>query len=183
MKKRLEGVDMDSRIKWNNNRLDELDMKVREGLPLKVIGSYFGVSRQRLYQVMQKYGIETKLKQKRERACEGDPIRYKLYHRLKNNQNLLNKKHPGVYKNDATIEDLLPAPEVCPILGERLEYLDYLGRGHPSYASIDRIDPTLGYDSGNVHIISNRANRIKNNSTPEELRKIADYIDNVSTLT
>jgi hypothetical protein len=39
--------------------------------------------------------------------------------------------------------------------------------------SFDRIDPTKGYIKGNVQIVSQRANRIKSNSTLEEFEEMA----------
>ena len=40
-----------------------------------------------------------------------------------------------------------------------------------------RINPSLGYIKGNVQILSNRANRLKNNATASELSLIADFMD------
>lgn len=76
-----------------------------------------------------------------------------------------------------TVDNVL-WPEVCPVLGLRLDYF-IRGRGKLSeYSpSLDRIDPALGYYPENVRVISNRANRIKNDGTAEEHRKIAAYID------
>jgi hypothetical protein len=42
--------------------------------------------------------------------------------------------------------------------------------------SIDRIDPSKGYTPDNVWLISQRANRIKNDATPEELKLIAEAV-------
>jgi hypothetical protein len=42
---------------------------------------------------------------------------------------------------------------------------------------LDRIDNNEGYVKGNVAVISFRANTLKNNATAEELRAIADYMD------
>lgn len=66
-------------------------------------------------------------------------------------------------------------PDICPILGIPLT----MGEGHPipNSPSLDRIDPTKGYVKGNVMVISHRANTIKSNATPEELRKIADFYE------
>jgi len=69
-------------------------------------------------------------------------------------------------------------PERCPMLGIPLVY----GRtgnkqNREDSPSLDRIDPTKGYTLDNVHVISMRANRIKNNARPDELRAIADYMD------
>jgi hypothetical protein len=42
--------------------------------------------------------------------------------------------------------------------------------------TLDRINNSCGYVPGNVAVISWRANRIKCDATPEELRRIADYV-------
>lgn len=58
-------------------------------------------------------------------------------------------------------------PDLCPVLHVLLEVGDY------DYTpSIDRIDPKQGYVKGNVRIISNRANVLKNSATREELELI-----------
>jgi len=61
-------------------------------------------------------------------------------------------------------------PEVCPVLGLKLQS----GSGRPcdSSPSLDRIIPAMGYVSGNVRVISYRANALKSNATLEELRAI-----------
>ena len=47
--------------------------------------------------------------------------------------------------------------------------------------SLDRLIPELGYVRGNVTVISYRANRIKNNSTLEELKLIASWVERQET--
>ena len=42
--------------------------------------------------------------------------------------------------------------------------------------SLDRIDNTKGYVKGNIMVISNKANTMKNNASPEELVKFARWI-------
>ena len=44
--------------------------------------------------------------------------------------------------------------------------------------SIDRIDPTKGYVSGNIHIISWRANRLKNNGSLDDLILLGAWANN-----
>ena len=67
-----------------------------------------------------------------------------------------------------TVEDL-KMPEVCPLLGIKLDsYSDDIDV-HPS---IDRIDSSKGYIKGNVWIISHKANRVKSDATADELIKI-----------
>jgi len=75
---------------------------------------------------------------------------------------------------DITKSDI-EVPEFCPILGIKLEVAD--GKIADSSPTIDRIIPELGYIKGNVMVISWRANRIKNNATVEELRKIANWLE------
>lgn len=54
-----------------------------------------------------------------------------------------------------------------------------MATGHVSAnsPSLDRIVPALGYAPGNIHWISYRANAIKSNATPDELHKVADYME------
>lgn len=68
-------------------------------------------------------------------------------------------------------------PDYCPILGIELDY--FAETRQENSPSFDQISPSKGYVSGNVQIISWRANRIKNDGTAEEHRKIADYLDKV----
>lgn len=70
-------------------------------------------------------------------------------------------------------------PTTCPVLGLRLDYsvLTKGGVAQPNSPSIDRGDPRKGYIKGNVQVISWRANHIKTNATPEELRRVAAYCE------
>jgi len=73
-------------------------------------------------------------------------------------------------------EEDIVIPEYCPILGIKLQprSIDSNRDGSPS---IDRVRPELGYFKDNVVVMSYRANRIKNNGTAEEHRKIADWME------
>ena len=71
-------------------------------------------------------------------------------------------------------------PEKCPLLDIPLTVADNCASDNSP--SLDRIDPNKGYVKGNVWVISNKANSIKNNATSEELLLIAtrltDFIEN-----
>jgi hypothetical protein len=64
----------------------------------------------------------------------------------------------------------IAVPSVCPALGIRITIGKERSSGSPS---LDRIIPTRGYVRGNVRVISDKANRLKSNLTPAELRKRA----------
>lgn len=73
------------------------------------------------------------------------------------------------------IEDII-VPDICPALGVKLSVAE--GKPNDFSPSLDRINPILGYVSGNVAVISHRANMIKQNATADELEMIAQYIRN-----
>lgn len=67
------------------------------------------------------------------------------------------------------LEDFV-VPDVCPVLGIPLDSSDFDHR-----PSVDRVDPTKGYVLDNCKVISMRANRIKNDATPDEIAKVLEY--------
>ena len=77
------------------------------------------------------------------------------------------------WEYNLTIEYLieLGIPETCPCLGIPLNK-EIKERSENSPA-LDRIDNNKGYIKGNVWIISDRANRLKNDGNADELMKIA----------
>ena len=68
-------------------------------------------------------------------------------------------------------------PAVCPVLG--IPLLVGNKRGPCDHSpTLDRFDNTRGYTPDNVRVISWRANRIKNDATADELRKVLAYVEN-----
>ncbi len=65
-------------------------------------------------------------------------------------------------------------PDTCPILGIKLKR-GTKGKSAES-PSLDRIDNSRGYEKGNVRVISNLANTMKNNATRVQLLTFADNI-------
>lgn len=84
------------------------------------------------------------------------------------NRSKLRAKKGGIPFN-ITEEDII-IPDKCPIFNVDFVY----GDKYLTY-SIDRIIPELGYTKGNIVIISNKANMIKNNATPDEIIAVGNF--------
>lgn len=80
---------------------------------------------------------------------------------------------------DLTITDIV-IPDRCPVLDIPLVINAGLSRGHgmkDHSPSVDRVDNSKGYTRDNILIVSFRANRLKSNATPQELRRLADFYE------
>lgn len=88
---------------------------------------------------------------------------------------LIAAKNRANKKNfDFTIEkDDVIIPKECPVLGIPIIIGDKNGA-----PTLDRKDNNLGYIKGNIFVISKRANRLKSDSTLDELEKIITYMRN-----
>jgi hypothetical protein len=75
---------------------------------------------------------------------------------------------------DLTLEDT-QVPTRCPILDIPLFFTP--AKRTDNTPSLDRKDNSKGYMKGNVFIISWRANQIKRDATPEELRELIKYME------
>jgi hypothetical protein len=76
---------------------------------------------------------------------------------------------------DLDVEDIT-IPEHCPILGLRIGVQLGGGRGGRNCSpSLDRLDPAAGYVRGNVTVVSLKANRLKNQLSPEQLMLFARF--------
>ncbi len=72
----------------------------------------------------------------------------------------------------------VPIPERCPALGvELIRAVDTLSEYS---ASIDRINPALGYVPGNVIVVSLKANMIKSNARPDEIIAVGQFYKSIS---
>lgn len=77
--------------------------------------------------------------------------------------------------HDITVEDIENIMVTrCPYFGLELVYdaKSY----HPGSASVDRINPHLGYTPDNIEIISRKANMIKQDLTPSQLKMFAKRV-------
>lgn len=71
-------------------------------------------------------------------------------------------------------------PLACPVLGILLQRGTRQNRG--SAPSLDRINPREGYVPGNVVVVSWRANNLKRDALPSELRKVALFYSRLERL-
>lgn len=75
-------------------------------------------------------------------------------------------------------EEDLSIPEVCPVLNIPIhQSWGSVGvdENKDNCPSVDRVIPSLGYVKHNVRVISARANRIKTDSTPQEIKLVYEY--------
>ncbi len=77
---------------------------------------------------------------------------------------------------DLTVFDII-IPDVCPVLGLALAMGE--GRTRDNSPSLDKIDPAKGYVRGNVQVISDLANRMKQNANPEQLLAFSAWVQSV----
>jgi hypothetical protein len=161
------------RVIWKNE-VQTIQKMVDDCLTMESIGEHYGVSKQRVYQVCQKFNINTPLRKRKSFLENKGPSHYWLNHTLI-------RKTVSKFERDIILKNL-KIPTHCPMLDIELNYLggnsqgDGFGRTDFS-PSLDQIVPSKGYVLGNIQIISWRANRIKNDATPEELIKIAKYME------
>lgn len=103
------------------------------------------------------------------KRVKSQPIQNKIWHRAK-----------GRAKRQGIEFDIEPAdiiiPKFCPILGIELKENKGKPGAYRDSISIDKIDPTKGYTKGNIQVISQLANGMKNQANKEELIKFAEYI-------
>jgi hypothetical protein len=76
-----------------------------------------------------------------------------------------------------TLDDIY-IPLFCPLL--KIPLRAGTARIQSSSPTLDRFNPKEGYVSGNVWVISHKANRIKSNASFEEIQMVASGLENFS---
>jgi predicted DNA-binding protein YlxM (UPF0122 family) len=180
-------------IEWETEHKNVYNLSL-QGLTMAEIGKKYNVSRERIRQVLQKYypwltsdmrGSQLLSQQKRAKIVED---RFNKHGRenyifvddlTRRMSDSFRRKRQNAKESkwgwELTIHDIEWAT-VCPVLGIELDWFaEAKADNSPSY---DRVDSTKGYVPGNVRIISFRANRIKNDGTIDEHKKIIEYMEN-----
>lgn len=100
---------------------------------------------------------------------QGQSPQYKLWYRA--------KRRAKERSQEFSIEMVdIDIPLVCPVFGTQfIENTRYA-------ASLDRIDSKLGYIKGNIQVISDRANTLKNDATIDELEKLVAFMRTIDSL-
>lgn len=69
-------------------------------------------------------------------------------------------------------------PDVCPVLGIKLNMNSGKSGAYKNSPSLDRKDNSKGYTPDNIWVISQEANAMKHSASPEELIKFANWVLN-----
>ena len=83
--------------------------------------------------------------------------------------------HRGKYEVKITADDICavwPADNKCPVFGFEFS----VGEPRINSPSLDRINNNKGYTPDNIQIISDLANKMKQNANDEQLTKFAQWI-------
>ncbi len=177
--------------KWDNEIANIRKLGL-QGFTLKEIGLHYGVTGAYIYKLNRLYKIfnegdiwgasarakvKNDLEETRLFLRYGSKEKTDLY-KAKRNKFIIKQSNMKIAGTEFNLNfGEIEFPEYCPILGIKLDYFAE-GRPQDNSPSFDRVDCTKGYISGNVLIISNKANRIKSDGNVEDLRKILEYLEN-----
>ena len=169
--------------KWTSE-IDNLRAMGLQGMTMKQVAEHYGVSRQRIKQVSDEFKLDWDNNYGRAVARKNKLEEYRLKWGEREASDVYASQRSKFIRKKATAKRTgwewslnfgdLEWPTHCPILGLELDY--FSEHRQENSVSFDRVDSEKGYVKGNVKIMSWRANRIKNNGTEEEHRKIADYL-------
>lgn len=82
----------------------------------------------------------------------------------------------GNYNFTLKVEDII-IPKTCPVLGIPIYVTEGKSGGFNHSPSLDKIDPNKGYTPDNIMVMSQLANAMKANATPEQLLKFSEWVE------
>lgn len=154
-------------------RLDNAD-KVREGAAHRYeTNKEFWAQGRKAYYARNKETILKKHKDRRAFLFSENPKEAWLYYVSAGARN--RAKNKGL-QCDKDLAGLF-LPDVCPVLGIVLNYVDRRGCAAYDSPSLDRIVPEHGYVRSNLRVISYRANTLKSNASVDELKSVLAYLE------
>ena len=109
-----------------------------------------------------------------EKSHKRDPIRF-MYRNLKHSA-----KQRGI-PFTITLQDLreIELPEYCPVFNIKL-FWPWDKKAKSNSFSVDRINNDLGYEKGNIVIVSWKANDLKRTSSISDLEKIVNFYKRIT---
>lgn len=113
-----------------------------------------------------------KAKQWRAKLKDADPTRLWAYDALANAK--MRSKRSGVPCSITMLDVMGVVVDTCPLLGLPLIYAT--GKIHDRSPTLDRKIGERGYTKDNIAVISHRANRLKSDSTVEELQTLLNNL-------
>lgn len=111
--------------------------------------------------------LRERKKQQQYENCVNNPVRH-LFNRA---------KARAIKKGlEFTItQDDIIIPKTCPVFGVLLVPSNRTNNDPDNSPSLDRVDSSKGYTKDNIMVISYRANTLKNNATPEEIKMLYNF--------
>lgn len=169
------------RVNWDD-RIEKVKELGLAGQNMAQIGLFYGLSRQRIKQVVDRYipdweehyghAVVRKERSDAQYVKWGVKEDSSLYD-MKRQKFRTKKGSSKGWEWTLTFGEL-DWPTHCPVLGIELDY--FAERRQDNSVSFDRVDNSKGYLTGNVRIISWRANRLKNDGTAEEHEAVARWM-------
>lgn len=129
------------------------------------------------------FAVDRSKKDGRTHSCKACKRKYALkqYRKTSHEERLLWRSRTRAKTKNVphsiTIKDIKISP-VCPVLKIRIRK-GFSGGVTSNSPSLDRIVPKLGYVPGNVAVISQRANTLKNNLTVDQAKNLLEYMEGV----
>lgn len=109
------------------------------------------------------------------KSCNSNRVKsqtpeWKMHQRAK-----MRSKASGLEFN-ISVEDI-EIPDICPILGIRLNMNSGKSGAYKNSPSLDRINNDMGYTKGNIQVISQKANAMKHSASKLELQRFAIWVN------
>lgn len=112
-------------------------------------------------------------RQKNPEGYKNYRLKYEEVHRIENVlRSIYHRARKQGIPCTLKLRDIPPESENCPCCGIAMSR----GGSRNVTPNLDKIIPAIGYVPGNVQWLCGRCNRIKQDASPAELQRIADFI-------